>query len=404
MLTDERAGMRSALRARLHRGEREQRREARRLGRVQEGALEAPALAAPGIDIPPNDPVLAYLQTAPGPVDVEKLELESPGVESLRQAGVKLVVPMVAQGELIGLLNLGERLSEQEYSTDDRRLLANLASQAAPALRVAQLVREQENEVRTRERYEQELRVATLIQQNFLPKEAPRFDGWEFSAFYRPAREVGGDFYDFIDLPDGRLGLVCADVTDKGVPAALVMASTRSVLRGAGKRGLDPGDVLQRVNELVHPEMPPKMFVTCLYGILDPTSGRFVFANAGHNPPVLRTASGEVVECRATGMPLGLLPGMAYEEREVVVGPGATFLLYSDGLDEAHARDGDMFGFPRVFDCVGRHGAGELVDGILEDLDVFTGAGWEQEDDITLVAVRRAAGPGAEPQIRRESR
>jgi serine phosphatase RsbU (regulator of sigma subunit) len=144
------------------------------------------------------------------------------------------VVPLVTQGELIGLLNLGERLSEQEYSADDRKLLESLAGQAAPALRVAQLVREQEAEVRRRERYEQEMRVAQLIQQNFLPKELPAKAGWDVNAFYRPAREVGGDFYDFIDLPDGRLGVVVGDVTDKGVPAALVMASTRSVLRSAG--------------------------------------------------------------------------------------------------------------------------------------------------------------------------
>ena len=113
---------------------------------------------------------------------------------------MKLVVPLVTQGELIGLLNLGSRLSDQEYSGDDRRLLESLAAQAAPAVRVGQLVREQEAEIRSRERLEQELQVAKLIQQHFLPRTLPDLPGWDVAAYYRPAREVGGDFYDFIAL------------------------------------------------------------------------------------------------------------------------------------------------------------------------------------------------------------
>src|SRR4051794_14707804 len=208
----------------------------RRLRRTpaEERAVEAaPASggeeAAP-IDIAPNDPLLAYLQSSTGAVDVEALELDSPALEELRAAGVKLAVPLVSQGELIGVLNLGPRLSEQEYSSDDRKLLDNLAAQAAPALRVGQLVREQEAQARTRERLDQELEVARLIQQNFLPRELPDLPGWHVAAFYRPARAVGGDFYDFLLLDDGRIGVVVGDVTDKGVPAALVMAATRSVL------------------------------------------------------------------------------------------------------------------------------------------------------------------------------
>jgi serine phosphatase RsbU (regulator of sigma subunit)/anti-sigma regulatory factor (Ser/Thr protein kinase) len=365
--------------------------------RLRRGARDARA-AAPAedepleieVDIAPTDPCLAYFQGAPGPVDLDGLRLDTPGIRALRDAGVKLVVPLVAQGELIGLLNLGPRLSEQDYSADDRKLLENLAGQAAPALRVAQLVREQEAEVRRRERYEQELQVATLIQQNFLPRDLPEHPGWHLDAFYRPAREVGGDFYDVIDLPDGRLGIVVGDVTDKGVPAALVMASARSVLRASAQRLVEPGAVLRRVNDQLVPEMPPKMFVTCLYGVLDIATGRFVFANAGHNLPCVQTADGPV-EPRAAGMPLGLLPGVPYDEAEVVIGVGETLVLYSDALPEAHAPDGDMFGFGRVAATVGA--ADSLRDAIgrlLAALDAFTGPGWEQEDDITIVEVRRA--------------
>jgi serine phosphatase RsbU (regulator of sigma subunit)/anti-sigma regulatory factor (Ser/Thr protein kinase) len=350
--------------------------------------------AAPPLDIAPHDPCLTFFQSNPEPVDLETLKLDSPGVRALREAGVRMVVPLVAQGELIGLLNLGPRLSEQGYSVDDRKLLENLAGQAAPALRVAQLVREQEVEIRRRERYEQELQVAQLIQQNFLPKELPAHRGWALDAFYRPAREVGGDFYDVFDLPDGRLGVVVGDVTDKGVPAALVMASTRSVLRASAQRLVEPGRVLERVNDQLVGDMPPNMFVTCLYGVLEPGEGHVVFANAGHNLPALHRHTGPC-EVKATGMPLGLLPGMTYEEASFTLQPGERVLLYSDAIPEAHDPTGAMYGFPRVLEVVGGHRADErLIDRVLTDLHAFTGPGWVQEDDITLLTLRRT-GEGA---------
>ena len=349
---------------------------------------------APPVDIAPNDPIVAYFQSATGAVDIDGLDLESPALEELRAAGVKLVVPLISQGELIGLLNLGPRLSEQEYSGDDRRLLDNLATQAAPALQVAQLVRRQEAEARARGRIEQELRVAQLIQQNFLPKQLPDLPGWQVAAYYQPAREVGGDFYDFIDLPDGAVGVIVGDVTDKGVPAAMMMAATRSVLRASAQRLVSPGQVLERVNDLLCPDMPEKMFVTCLYAVLDPDSGRVRFANAGHNLPYVRGESG-VSELRATGMPLGLLPGMSYEEKEATLGPGQSVLFHSDGLAEAHSPEREMFGLPRLAELMGKRAGGEeLIDLLLTELNAFTGAGWEQEDDITLVTLQRSAGLG----------
>ena len=392
------------------RAERAARKEARKLEREAQraGAPRLPGIGeieAPTVDIAPNDPILVYFQGASGPVDLDNLDMDSSGLLALRGAGIKLVVPLISQGELIGLLNLGARLSEQEYSTDDRKLLENLAAQAAPAVRVAQLVRQQEAEARERQRMEQELQVARLIQQNFLPKELPNLPGWQVEAYYRPAREVGGDFYDFIELPEGRLGIVVGDVTDKGVPAAMVMAATRSVVRAAATRLVAPGAVLERVNELLEPDMPPNMFVTCLYGVLDPASGRLRFANAGHNLPYLRTEEG-VAELRATGMPLGLMPGMTYEENEAVVGGGQTILLHSDGLAEAHDPQRNMFGLPRLARLIEDHPGGPtLIDELLSDLDRFTGEGWEQEDDVTLVllqhTVHTAPSPGrAEPAKR----
>ena len=352
-------------------------------------SVETPVIAGPTVEIAPNDPLIAYLESSPGATELDGLALESAALAELRAAGVKLVVPLVTHGELIGLLNLGPRLSDQEYSGDDRRLLESLAAQAAPALRVGQLVREQEAEIRSRERLEQELSVARLIQQNFLPRRVPELDGWSVAAEYRPAREVGGDFYDFIDLPDGRLGLVIGDVTDKGVPAALVMAATRSVLRASAQRLIEPGLVLARVNEHLCPDIPENMFVTCLYGVLEPSTGRLVFANAGHNLPYV-SCDGVVSELRARGMPLGLMPGMDYEEAETVLPVGADLLLNSDGLVEAHDPTRAMFGDARLAGLMA-HGEGgtTLITSLLTALAAFTEQREVQEDDITLVAVRR---------------
>jgi len=364
------------------------------------GEEPAPRALAPSsvpVDIAPNDPIIPYFQSAAGAVDIEALELESPALVAMRAAGVKLVVPLVTQGELIGLLNLGPRLSDQEYSGDDRRLLESLAAQAAPAVRVGQLVREQEAEVRSRERLEQELAVARLIQQNFLPRSLPEAAGWSVAADYRPAREVGGDFYDFIDLPDGRLGIVVGDVTDKGIPAALVMAATRSVLRASAQRLVEPGAVLERVNEHLVPDIPENMFVTCLYGVLELDTGRLVFANAGHNLPMV-ASGGAVTEHMARGMPLGLMPGMMYEETEAVLEPGAHLLLYSDGVTEAHDADREMFGGDRlsaVMAAAGAWSGDALLGTLIGELAAFSAPGAEQEDDITLVAIRRETGAPA---------
>jgi len=346
--------------------------------------------------IGPDDPLLLYFQGSPDPVDLDRLRLDSPGLEAMRAAGVKLAVPLVSQGELIGVLSLGARLSEAQYSTDDRKLLDTLASRAAPALRVAQLVREQEAEIRTRERYEQELRIAQHIQQNFLPRQAPDIHGWRLAAFYRSAREVGGDFYDFIELSDGRFGIVIGDVTDKGVPAALVMASTRSIIRSVALSETSPGKVLERVNDLLCPDMPPKMFVTCLYAVLDPRTGQLVFANAGHNVPYCRCADG-VSELRARGMPLGLLPGSIYDENTATVAAGEIVLFTSDGITEAHDSEGEMFGSPRIIQTIEQHTRPhDMRDEIMDALESFTGPEWEQEDDITMVTLECAREEEAE--------
>src|SRR5829696_4965986 len=183
--------------------------------------------------------------------------------------------------------------------------------------------RRMEQERIERERFEQELLVARRIQQASLPREVPTLEGWDIASHYQPAREVGGDFYDFHLLSEGRLGLVVGDATGKGVPAALVMSTTCGMLQAVSE-ALDsssPGEVLERVNEALTIRIPDNMFVTCFYAVLEPESASLRYANAGHDLPYLHH-SGDAEELRARGMPLGLMPGMGYEEKETILEAG----------------------------------------------------------------------------------
>jgi serine phosphatase RsbU (regulator of sigma subunit)/CHASE1-domain containing sensor protein/anti-sigma regulatory factor (Ser/Thr protein kinase) len=240
---------------------------------------------------------------------------------------------------------------------------------------------------------EQELGTARSIQHALLPKDLPKLEGWKIAYHYQPAREVGGDFYDFLRLDDGRVGLVIGDVSGKGIAAALVMANTQSVLRAVARRGnVAPGQVLAEANEVLYAYIPSGTFVTCFYGVLDLENGRLVYANAGHDPPYSQRG-GDAQELRARGMPLGLMPDMPYEEKEAVLAASDDLLLYSDGLVEAHDTKGDMFGFPRLRRLIMAQSTGsgeELIDVLLAELTSFTGTDAEQEDDITLVTLERS--------------
>ncbi len=210
------------------------------------------------------------------------------------------------------------------------------------------------------------------------------------AAFYQPAREVGGDFYEFKYFNDGRLGIFIGDVTDKGIPAAMVMATTRTLLLAFAQESLSPGEVLEKVNNLILADIPANMFVTCFYAILNPKDGKLVFANAGHNLPY-QLAKSVVKELKAAGMPLGLMPDMSYDVYETVIDPGDYLIFYSDGLVEAHDEQREMFGSKRLKRLI-REYSGEdlaLIDHLLNELHTFTGPNQEQEDDITIVGVSR---------------
>jgi serine phosphatase RsbU (regulator of sigma subunit)/predicted ester cyclase len=360
---------------------------------------------------------------APHFVDHDRLPGQAPDREGYKRATVEyhaafsnvrfLVEDQVAEGdkvvtrfivrathdrrELMGVAPTGREVTYKAMAIH-RIVGGKIVEEWAEGSNISDVMEQRlEQEGRKRERVEQELRVARRIQQASLPKGVPELEGWEIVPYYRPAREVGGDFYDFHLLSDDRVGLVIGDATGKGVPAALVMSTTCGMLQVTAQTldSSSPGEVLERVNETLLARIPANMFVTCFYCILDPESATLSYANAGHDLPYLRRhRNGEAEELRARGMPLGLMPGMGYEQKKIVLDAGDSAFFYSDGLVEAHDPKGEMFGFPRLRELVAEHGAEEersLGDFLIEELHSFVGEGWEQEDDITLLTLQRSA-------------
>ncbi len=272
-----------------------------------------------------------------------------------------------------------------------------------PAVGVGQVVRQRHRETMQRERIEQELAVAQHIQKTLLPSDVPRPPGWEIAAHWQPARAVSGDFYDFIEFPDGGLGIIIADATDKGVPAGLVMASARSILRGVSDRLRAPGQVLERVNNLLAKDIPHNMFVTCLYSELNPETGMLYYSNAGQNLPY-RVCKGQVEKLDATGLPLGLMPGARYDAFQTQIAPGETVIFYSDGMIEAHSAQREMYGSQRLEGVLrdtlkDEMSVDEIIGTILQEMERFIGAKNGQEDDVTLVVVRRALEQPVQVQL-----
>lgn len=272
----------------------------------------------------------------------------------------------------------------QNLTIQDLKKKNALLTQAYDNLKAAQA------QIIEKEKLEQELRIARSVQARLIPQNTPSLAGWQFNALWRPAREVSGDFYDFIPLADGRLGLVIGDAMGKSMPAALAMAAVRTMLRVVADQIASPGAALERVNGLLFPDFFPTMFVTCLYAVLDPTTGHIRLASAGHNPPFVQTASG-VGELMARGMPLGLMEGSAYEEVELTLNDGERLLMYSDGLIEAHDSAGQMLGYTRLSEMMAAAPVETpLTDFLRDAFDAFVGPAWSEEDDVTILAIERS--------------
>ncbi len=303
-----------------------------------------------------------------------------------------LAFPLIVQGRVHGILLVRERNATPAFRERRLEILNGIAQQTSLALQNDLVKREMVQN----ERIEREIQLARQIQETFLPDQVPAFHGWEIDMRWQTARQVGGDFYDIFELSNGRVGLVVADVSDKGLPAALYMTVARTLIRASVRNHDDPADVFEEVNQLLFSESPESMFITAVYAILDTSKGELVYANAGHNLPfVYRAAQHSVEQLPKGGMALGVLPEVAYEDHTFQVAPGDALLLYTDGATDSLDPEGADFGEERLREAVlasGALSAGGLLTGIDEALSGFR-QGTPLADDITLVAVRRTPLP-----------
>jgi len=300
-----------------------------------------------------------------------------------------LCVPLQLKGQVTGVIYVDNRLQAGIFAPADLELLSAIAPTAAIAIENARLYQA----ALEQGRLERELQMAREVQARLMPRATPQLSGWEFAARWQPAREVAGDYYDFIpDHPDGSVGFVIADVTDKGMPAALFMALTRSVVRASTTAAASPAEAITQANRLICADSANGMFVTLFYGRLDPASGRLTYVNAGHNPPLL-FAGGQPqpAALTRTGMALGIFSGVRYDEQIVQLAPGDWLFLYTDGVTDALNAAGERFDegtlAQALADLRGR-GADEILDGVDRALRAF-GGDRPPFDDVTLMLVKR---------------
>ncbi|WP_343411101.1 GAF domain-containing SpoIIE family protein phosphatase [Candidatus Amarolinea dominans] len=320
--------------------------------------------------------------------DVSADDLVPP--EIVRRYGMQAIlgVPLIVQNEVLGVLLVDEVDAPHIFSSRQVEMVRGVASQLAVAIESARLAL-QETE---RARMGEELRVAHEIQASFLPEASPSLPGYDIAHVWLAAREVAGDFFDFIPLTARRLGLVIADVSDKGVPAALFMALARILMRVIAADRRSPARVLRRVNELLLENSRSDMFITLWYGVLDPVQHDLLFANAGHNPPLLLSAAtGKIRLLRKHGLILGILPAVALEDDRVALAPGDILILYTDGVTDAINLGEESFEMTRLQDVVLAHqtqSAAAIAEAIKAAVREFVGSA-PQFDDLTLIVVKR---------------
>ncbi len=329
--------------------------------------------------------------TPPGSEEEQEIQLD----ESSFTSGQRLLIgfPLSVKAEILGVMLIEEEDPDKGLPSAHIRekrieIVKGITQQAAIAIKNEQL---QQEAVKS-ERMERELQLAREIQATFLPNELPHLQGWDIDARWQPARQVGGDFYDILAFDNHRIGVVIADVADKGMPAALFMTLIRTLIRAAANENPSPAGVLAQVNELLLPDAKQGMFVTVFYGMLDLESGTFCFANAGHNPPLVKRASDdELIELSRTSIALGLFPDIEVEEREIHLDAGDWVLLYTDGITEAFSSTEEMFGTERLVSLVSANGntsSATLLDRIVDSVNEFI-RGTDLSDDMTVLAIHR---------------
>jgi serine phosphatase RsbU (regulator of sigma subunit) len=296
-------------------------------------------------------------------------------------------VPIAVREAVYGVMLIEEAAGGLRFRTRRLEIITGIAQQAALAIQNDLL----QKEMFVRERLETEVQMARQIQKTFIPESLPEVAGWEFAARWKTARQVGGDFYDVFYLPGEQIGLFIADVADKGVPAALFMALTRTLVRAAVLDTDSPAEALRRVNDLLFPDTKQGMFVTAVYAVLDTERNQLTYVNAGHNPPIWVKCDGTLERLTRSGVALGASEEARYEQRVIQLDQEDSLLLYTDGLTEAFNNDGEFFGDTRLDEALVSNScssAHELIDVVEKSLIDFV-QDMPAADDLTMLVVRR---------------
>jgi len=302
-------------------------------------------------------------------------------------AAFLFAVPIAVKEDLYGVMLIEEAPGGLRFRARRLEIITGIAQQAALAIQNELL----QKEMVVRERLETEVQLARQIQQTFIPESLPQFEDWELAARWKTARQVGGDFYDVFDLPDRRLGLFIADVADKGVPAALFMALTRTLVRAAVIEGTPPAEAMKRVNDLLIPDTRQGMFVTAVYAVLDMEKNELTYVNAGHNPPLWVKHDGNIERLTRTAIALGVVIGEPVEQRTIKFESGDNLLLYTDGLTESFNAEGVFYGEERLLESIKSDhcsSAGDLLDVVEKFLLNFV-QDMPPADDLTMLVLRR---------------
>jgi len=296
-------------------------------------------------------------------------------------------VPIAVKGDLYGVMLIEEAPGGLRFRARRLEIITGIAQEAALAIQNDLL----QKEMVVRERLETEVQLARQIQQTFLPESLPQFEDWELAARWKTARQVGGDFYDVFDLPDGRLGLFIADVADKGVPAALFMALTRTLVRAAVTESVSPAEAMKRVNDLLLPDTRQGMFVTAVYAVLDMEASELTYVNAGHNPPLWIKQDGTVERLTRTAIALGVVTGEPVQQRTIKLESCDNLFLYTDGLTESFTAGGEFYGEGRLLEAIRStpcSTASDLLDAVEKSLLNFV-QDMPAADDLTMLVLRR---------------
>jgi phosphoserine phosphatase RsbU/P len=336
-----------------------------------------------------NEEWIRLLRESDGPVGFDQLSMELKDEKSLarlRRLNAFLLVPLVVRDRLAGILILGEKTTGTRFTTEDMSMLSALSGQIAIAMENARLY----NETLEKQRIEEDLRLAQEIQKNLLPRSTPQGDRYELAGFNLPSREVGGDYYDFIQLGNGRIGIVIGDISGKGVPAAILMSNLQATFRISALHAGNSAEAMHLVNNQIVQTTSVEKFATLFYGVFDARDRSFEYTNAGHNYPVLRHRGGDRIFLSEGGLVVGVLKDTAYRATRIRLEPGDVLVFYTDGVTEARDGRDEEFGEQRLVNAISSNcekPAEALLETILDSVSEYSGDNL-QSDDLTLVVMK----------------